>query len=192
MDEETVNRDRFNWRLPLYSAIGGLILFAPIMFFGSSFSDLLYILVAAPIIGFALFLVALIVAIRGKRRLGLAVLAMVIAYWAVSWGLSRNSSELRSTARWLLWSQYYKAEVLAQRGTADGDLRHIEWDGRGQAGTYTIAYLVFDPTESLSIATKSGSPRELNGVPCKVYRVRRMESHYYTVQTYASWDRCHY
>ena len=34
-------------------------------------------------------------------------------------------------ARWLVLSRYYKPVVLAERDPANGELKHIEWDGWG-------------------------------------------------------------
>src|SRR6202035_4018692 len=87
------------------------------------------------------------------------------------------------TARWLARSRYYKSEVLAQP-TAVGELKHIEWDGWGGAGQDTTVYLVYDPTDSLVAAARDQKPGKFNGVPCEVFRVRRLESKWYTVQFY--------
>jgi hypothetical protein len=52
-------------------------------------------------------------------------------------------------------------------------------------------YLVFDPGDSLSAAAASHQPGKFNGIPCEVYRVRRLESHWYTVLFYTDEDwRC--
>jgi hypothetical protein len=38
-----------------------------------------------------------------------------------------------------------KRKVLAQPASANGEFRHVEWDGWGWAGQDTTVYLVFDP-----------------------------------------------
>ena len=93
-------------------------------------------------------------------------------------------------AKWLAKSQNYKSEVLAQP-TAIGELKHIEWDGWGWAGQDTTVYLVFDPTDSLSVAAKRQLPGKFSGLPCEVFLVRRLENHWYTVQFYTNefWGR---
>ncbi len=188
MDEKTARRDRFDWRLSLYAAVGALILFVPIMIYGMDIVEMLYLIVAAPIISFIL----LVVAIRRKGLRGLAVLSMLVVYLAVSWTLFKNSRELRTTTRWLLWSKDYKAKVLAQPDSANGALRHIEWDSWGFPGAGdTVEYLVFDPTDSLSMAARSRSPGKFSGIPCEVSRVRRLESHYYSVLFYTDTDWAH-
>jgi len=99
---------------------------------------------------------------------------------------------IRSAARWMVWSHGYKKEVLAQPAAANGDLKHIDWDGWGFAGSDTSAFLVFDPTDSLSAAARSRQPGKFNGIPCEVFLVRRLESHWYTVQNYTNqgWGAC--
>ena len=75
----------------------------------------------------------------------------------------------------------------------NGHLRHVEWDSWGFAGTSdTVVYLVFDPTDSLIDASRSGQPIKHAGLPCKVARVRRLEKNWYTVRFYADsdWSRC--
>ena len=82
---------------------------------------------------------------------------------------------MRSEVRWLWSSKTYKAQVLAQPVPANGDLRHIEWDGWGFAGSDTVVYLVFDPTDSLATAASSHGPGNFKGIPCEVPEVRRLE-----------------
>jgi hypothetical protein len=91
-------------------------------------------------------------------------------------------------ARWLVWSRSYKAEVLAQPNSANEELKHIEWDGWGWAGMDTTVYLVFDPTESLSQAASNRRPGKYRGIPCEVFLVRRLESHWYTVWFYTNYE----
>ena len=56
----------------------------------------------------------------------------------------------------------------------------------------TTIYLVFDPTDALVDAASSGLAGKYTGIPCDVYRVRRLESHWYTVQFYtdSDWNNC--
>jgi hypothetical protein len=56
----------------------------------------------------------------------------------------------------------------------------------------TEVYLVFDPTDSLSRSASSRQPGKFDGIPCEVNLVRRLESHWYSVQFYTSedWDHC--
>src|SRR5271157_2347825 len=118
-------------------------------------------------------------AVHAKRWVVYAVLGVLISTLAI-W----NYPTAKTTARWLLWSRDYKSQVLSQPSSSSGDLKHIEWDGWGWAGMNTAVYLVFDPTDSLSPAAKNHQSGRLNGVPCEVFRVRRLESQWYTAQLY--------
>jgi hypothetical protein len=118
---------------------------------------------------------------------------MLVVFWASSWGLLKNALEVRSEVRWLFLSRHYKAKVLAEPVPANGELKHIEWDGWGFAGAGdTDVFLVYDPSDSLSAAAKNQAPGKFNGIPCEVYKIRRLESHYYTALFYTdtSWDQC--
>jgi hypothetical protein len=189
MDDKTGRQDQFNWRLPLYAAVGALILFVPIMIYGIDLVEIAYIFIAGPVISLVLIVVSIFK--KGRR---LAVLSMLAAYWIVSLGLFINSRELHWTVRWLVGSKQYKAELQKQPAAANGELRHIEWDGWGFGGNDTTAYLVFDPTNSLSAAADSrGSSGKFGGIPCdKVASIRRLESQYYTVLFFTDyeWSRC--
>ncbi len=117
----------------------------------------------------------------------------LIAVLAVAAAFVWNYSTIRTVARWALWSHDYKSRVLAQPVAVNGELRHIEWDAWGYPGAgNTTVYLVFDPTDSLLAAAVSHQPGKLGGIPCEVPSVRRMESHWYTVQFYTdeSWGKC--
>jgi hypothetical protein len=182
--------DRFNWWLPFFAAVGALILFVPIITtLGYDGGEFLYVLLVVPVVSISL----LTLAFFRRKRSRLAILSMLVVFWASSWGLSKNALGVRSDARWLLRSKDYRAKVLAQPAPTNGELRHIEWDGWGGFGAgNTDLYLVFDPNDSLSTAAKSHSPGRYSGIPCEVYRVRRLESHYYTVLFYTDtdWNSC--
>jgi hypothetical protein len=92
--------------------------------------------------------------------------------------------------RWSRGSRDYKSKVL-KAPTAVGELKHIEWDGWGWAGQDTTVYLVFDPTDSLSVVANKQNPGKLKGIPCEVFVVRPLESDWYTVQFYTNefWGR---
>jgi hypothetical protein len=93
--------------------------------------------------------------------------------------------------RWLVWSRSYKAAVFAQRNSANGELKHIEWDGWGWGGEDTTVYLVFDPTDSLSAASQEHRPGKFNGIPCEVPLIERVEKNWYVVRFYTDelWGR---
>ena len=108
----------------------------------------------------------------------------------MSWALLRNELGIRSEVRWLWRSKAYKAQVLAQPVPANGDLRHIEWDGWGFAGADTTVYLVFDPNDSFTAGSRTSG--KFNGIPCEVPEIHRLERDWYTVLffTNAGWGYC--
>jgi hypothetical protein len=87
-----------------------------------------------------------------------------------------------NSARWLIWSRSYQSAVLAQPDSPNGYLKHVEWDYWGWSGQETEVYVVFDPTNSLFQAASSHQPGKCTGIPCEVFRIRQLESHWYTVQ----------
>jgi len=189
MVERTAQENRFNWRLPFYAAAGALIIFLPLLISSADLGVILYLFVAAPIVS----LVLLFLAIRKRGRQRLSVLSMLVVYWAVSAALVGDYSAVRDAARWFLWSKSYKAEVLTQPGSRSGDLKHVEWDAWGFPGAGdTVVYLVFDPNDSLAAEVKSHRPGKFSGIPCEASRIRRLESHWYSVRFYtdSSWDHC--
>lgn len=194
--EKTTNAHRIDWLFPFYMAVAALILSLLILIYGGFDLDLLYLLVSVPIVSVLLLLFLIFAAVRKNWRRALAIFVVCVVYLALSWITLRNSFDLRTTARWLLGSPDFKAKVSAAPDSADGLLRHIEWDGWGWGGIDTVAYLVFDPKDSLSTAAGSHTPGKYAGLPCQVVRVRRMESHYYVVLFYtdqrwsSNWGPC--
>jgi len=180
MVEKTSNENRVTWRLPLFTVLIALIAFAV----GGRDLVFPYIFVGAVIS------ILLLNDMIRKKRSGL-VLTLVI-YWAVSAVLVANVTTFRNAVRWLVWSQHYKAAVLAQPEPAKEDFKHIEFDGWGMFAQNTVVYLVFDPTDSLLRAERIHQPGKFNGIPCEVPPVHRLESHWYIVQFYTGedWGEC--
>jgi hypothetical protein len=127
MVEKTAQDDRFDWRLPLYAVLGSFIIFIPVAIGEPDVSLILYIFAVTPLIS----VVLLNSAVRKERRQRLSVLSMLAIYGAISVGLVANYSAVRTAARWFVWSHDHKAQVLAQPASAQGDLKHIDWDGWG-------------------------------------------------------------
>lgn len=182
----------FSWHLPIYAAVGAssVLLF---LFIYSQQGDLLYLFLIAPIVFLVCVVLVTVAAIRKRPRRSLSMLLTLVSFLAVSAALLKNEGALRPWLRWLLWSQRFKAETLAQPTPANGEFKHIEWDGWGGApvGDWT-AYVVFDPTDSLSAVAKSRSHGKFMGIPCDVDQVRQLESGWYSVTLGMNewWDRC--
>lgn len=187
MSEKTV--DRFEWQLPFYGLLGAVIVLLPKMVFGNEIGTFLGTALIATIVG----VILLVIVILMIRRQSMATLLMVAIFGAFSWLLFRASDDIRTTGRWLIQSGRYKAEILAQPTSNNGELKHAEWDGWGFAGSAdTVVYLVFDPNDSLAAAAKSHFPGKYSGIPCEVSNIRRLEKGWYTVLFYTNtdWNHC--
>jgi hypothetical protein len=195
MAETITEKEQFDWRPASYAALIALIIDIPIqIWFPTDLSLILLfalcsflVLITAPLL--------IVAAFRRKRRQFLLILSMAMAYLVISAALGvydlKNPTAIRTAARWLASSRDYKEKVLSQ-SVPPGELKHIEWDGWGWAGMDTTMYLVFDPADTLSEAASSRQSGKINGIPCQVQRVRRLESSWYTVSLYTGefWDRC--
>jgi hypothetical protein len=103
------------------------------------------------------------------------------------------SPSARTTLRWSIYSGHYKRQVAELPPPADGYLRHIEWDGWGFPGAgNTVVYLVLDPSNRLAAAAAAGKPGALPGLPCEVYKIRELDSSWYTASFYTDtdWEHC--
>jgi hypothetical protein len=187
---------RSSWRVRLYTALAGLVLFVGIEICPADMALLLYIFVIAILLLSSIVLLVCAAIGRNRRRylqqLSTLTILLVIAVgvFIFSW---MYPFAIRSEARWLISSQNYKALVLAQPSPPNNELKHIEWDGSGFAGVASMTiYLAFDPADALSTAAKSHRPGKFDGIPCEVFMVRRLESHWYTVLFYTdqTWDLC--
>jgi hypothetical protein len=191
-EDNNAANDRFHWPLPIYAAIGAVVIFLPIATFAYNFGELVYILIGAPIICLILLVVAIVIAFYRNWLRSLAILSMLFVYGTVTWGLFRNSLELHTTTQWLLHSKNYKSQVLAQPAPADGDFRHVEWDWWGWGSNDTSVYLVFDPNDSLSSLLKNHPTGRLSSELCGVSWTRRLQEHWYAVEFYTNtaWGSC--
>jgi hypothetical protein len=182
--EEEWKGDQFNWLLPLFAVLGTLLIFTSLILWSFDFGGILYLFVVIPLT--SLVLIGLAIARRGRRRL--SVLSMLIVFGTLSWLLWHHDFQVRSIGRWILLSKSYKAEVLAQPNSANGELKHVEWDGYGFAGMDTVVYLVFDPNDSLTKKSRS----KTSSLPCEVPQIIRLQRNWYSVMFYteSSWGDC--
>jgi hypothetical protein len=188
MAEKTAPRKWLRRRFPLYLAATALTIFLLVTINSSDIAYILYFLVVTPVVS-----LCLLISMTDQKGAGiLGNLAILVAYGSLSYGLFHYHNDVRDEARWCFHSKDYKAEVLSSPLPEKGELRHLEWDGWGWAGGETVEYLVFDPTGSISTAVKSNSSKEAGGIPCDVFRVRRLEHQWYSVTFYTdtSWDHC--
>lgn len=118
---------------------------------------------------------------------GLLIVLLISALLVVSRPVFGIPTAFNSV-RWLIWSRSYQSAVLSQPDSTNGYLKHVEWDYWGWSGQETVVYVVYDPTDSLFQAASGRQPGKYSGLPCEVFRVRRLESHWYTVQFYTDED----
>src|ERR1700730_5043287 len=141
MIEKTADAKRINWRRPLYAALVALIVFVAIHMCGSDISFFLHLFVVAPILVVSSICVLLYVVVSKNRSRCLPLLQTLVIFWGIGTSLFiyeiGDPVAIRTAARWLVRSHHYKEEVLAQPTAANGDLKHIEWDGWGFAGMDT-------------------------------------------------------
>jgi hypothetical protein len=182
---------RLSWWVLLSPASVALLLFVPIMAFGDDYEELLYVFLAAPLLTVIWASVVLVRALARRRMPGLSILVTFPLFWVVTLALSVNSAQIHSLVRWTFHSREFKARVLSREPEPNA-LRHTIWTVGGFAGENTVIYLVFDPNNSLESAALSKKPGKFAGLPCEVFRVRRLESQWYTTQFYtdSEWDRC--
>ena len=186
---------RFDLRKPLIAAAVALLMALLITIYGNDIGWLLYSAAVAVVGSFVLLGWIALRAVFRKRQHALMALAIFGAYVAVTTVFFIGNGYLRPNLRWTLWSHRYKSEVLAT-AASNGEFRHLEWDGDGWGSGPTgdwMGYLVYDPSDSLSGATKNNVPTEYRGIPCKVVLVRRLEKQWYSVVLDMNefWDKMH-
>lgn len=195
MIETTPDLSRFNWTVPSYAALAVIaVCLAMVLWSLDAEVFLLFLVVPVLIlVTIALIIYAIICKVRRTRVTTLSTMAV---FWLASAAMflliAKHGLDIRTTSRWLIWSRDYKAEVLAQPTPANGDFKHIEWDGWGFVPAETTVYLVFDPSDSLSRAARSRRSGKFVGIPCTVPEVKRLEKHWYTVLFYTDedWSYC--
>ncbi len=188
MAEKMTEASPFNWRLPSCAA---LVAFAVSISIAVCPADIALFLYFFLLIVFTFELLVYTIFGEGRRN-RLTLLSTLATLWIVSAVFVANHVQIRTTARWLWRSRAYKDKVLAQQAPANGEFRHVEWDGWGWAGQDTTVFLVFDPRDSLSSAASIHQPGKFDGIPCAVPEVSRLESQWYAVRFYTNqdWDQC--
>jgi hypothetical protein len=176
--------------MPLVGALAGFVALLPSMIFGNDLGAFLSTIGLLICIGFIL----LVAAGLTVRRQAISALDMLAVFCVVAWLLFKVSYNIYEAGRWFVHRGEYKAEVLKAPNPVADELRHMDWDGWGFAGAGdTTVYLVFDPTNRLA-KKYEGDAGPPPGVPCKVWRIHRLEQDWYTVTFFTDthWDQCEY
>lgn len=160
----------------------------PLTSASSDDAALFYTLATAPTV--CILLSILSFTSQGKQRI--AVVSTFAAFLIFTAMLITHFLAIRDAVRWFAYGRILKAEVLREPNPSDASLRHVEWDGWGFAGSDTTVYLVFDPKDTMATAANERESGKFGELPCKVYRIRKRESQWYTVQFYTQtdWDNC--
>jgi hypothetical protein len=161
-----------------------------------STSDIGTLLYLVGIVILSTLLLGISIALRRGRQQRLTPVAAFGAFLIVTVCVLISQRQIRPHLLWLVWSNRYKGEVLANSAAANGEFKHVEWDGDGWGSGATgdwMGYVVFDPTDSLSAARKKDVPTEYAGIPCKVILVRRLEKRWFSVVLDMNqfWDKMH-
>ncbi len=179
-------RQRFDWRPPLYTAVLATIVFVPITFVSRfDFAEVGYLLFIAPV-------VAVVLLIRALLRNRLTRFGTLLSYCVVTLIMVKSTIFWRAHGRWLLFGGEYKRAVLAQPQPLAGDLRHLEWDDWGLAGSGTSAYLVFDPEDTLISRLRESKDGRINQYLCGASAINRLQAKWYSVVFYTNqfWEAC--
>lgn len=171
-----------NWGVSLCGVMAVIVVDLSLMLY-SAYAEFLFMFLVLPAICIFCVLWLLVAFLRKRRSHSLQLFGTAFASVALSFVLFLflGQSVIRPALRWLIWSQQFKAELLAQSAPSNSELRHMEWEATGFAGVANVTiYLVFDPNDSLS-AAKQGKAA---GLPCEVAAVLRLEKHWYSVRFY--------
>jgi hypothetical protein len=181
-----------SWRFPIIGTVAATVLLLLLFLFAGD-PDLSFLFLVIPCV--ALLILALLALLifghRRRRSLELLLATLVFGLTLVMGLHFRNM--LRPKVRWAFFSQKFKRQVLGEPGYPSGDFKHVEWDGFGGApvGDWT-SYVVFDPVDSLNAETNHENPGKIQGIPCDVLRIQKLEPHWYsvTLQVNEWWERC--
>jgi hypothetical protein len=115
-----------------------------------------------------------------KPRIWLAL----AVFLGITFAMSCSETRLRPWARWLIFSNTYKSQVLAQTVASQNDLRFIQWDGWGWAGMETNVYLIYDPSDKLKVRTNGVLRKKSVEITEKSQFIQRLEHNWYSATLY--------
>jgi hypothetical protein len=152
MIENPGNASRFSWRLPSIAALLAFVVFISLALCQADTALFIYLFLVGPILVLVSISLTAYVAMRKSRPKRLTVLSGLAIVWVLMPILFfvqlRYQFAIRTTVRWLAWSRDYKEKLLAEPPSANGDLRHLEWDRWGLFGSNTVVFRVFVTTHT--------------------------------------------
>ena len=179
-----MRREALCWRLSLTVAALALAALVYEMWWDKSLLGVLLMAPGALLAGATLLVLALVAGKRTARRSA----ALFLAVCALGYGVFRcreAGNYVRFETRWVMHRARLQHEVLTNPGPEPG-LKHVMWDDWGMAGQATLSYLVYDPTDQLKNAGKTGKGRSSAELPHEVWEVWRLEPHWYSVVFYTN------
>lgn len=192
MADGTPRAERFSIWPATYAAAITLLVFPGILTYSFDLGEIIYVVAVLPAVTIALLIFAIALAILKRWLKCLSILLIIPVCLAASWIVFRCGIAIHLEGVWLLHSTTYKAKLMKEPAPANGELRHVDWDGWGMFAQDTNVYLVFDPSDSLAIAARKGRSGKFPGIPCEVPRVQRLESHWYAAVMFtgSGWGDC--
>jgi hypothetical protein len=182
--DRTKGIGRINWALSVGIAAGFSVLSLALIVY-TPYAEFPLTLVVIPLVGITLLVLLSVACVRKMKRLQASMALALFAVIATSFAVLKLQEPIRESLRWLLWSKHFKAELQRAPSGRPGEFRHIEWQATGFAGVANDSiYLVFDPSDALASAARTGSAGKYTGVPCEVLKVRRLENEWYSVEFY--------
>ena len=182
--DRTKGTGRIFWALPMGVATGLLILSLALIVY-TPYAEFPLTLAVLPLFCITLFVLLIVATVRKRKRLQASAALALVAVFATSFAVLKLQEPIRESLRWFFWSNQFKAELQQAPSPRPGELRHMVWEATGFGGVANnTIYLVFDPSDALTSAARSGSAGKYVGVPCEVLKVRRLEKQWYSVRFY--------
>ena len=130
MADKMIDAGSFNWWLPL--CVGFIALFISILIAvcQADTALLLSLIFGVILIVFSIALLVYTAFAEGRQK-WLTLLAALSTVWGVSALVFVNQGQIRTKARWLVWSRNYKDRVLVQKAPTNGEFQHLQWDSWG-------------------------------------------------------------
>ena len=182
--------NRHLWSFLSVGALAGFVLYLPFLYLKSfdleSIGHILVLILPAIVLSIGIVLRRFFV----KRWMSSRPVLAALGFLGVSVLMFLSTEHLRPWARWLVGSGHYKQEVQLLPANPRTGIRYMEWDGWGFAGTDTIVFLVYDPTDTLGEALRKHSPGRFAAFAQHVWFYERLEKCWYSVAFYTNepWD----
>jgi hypothetical protein len=172
------------WLSLIGSAVAAISCYTPFLYLKSfDIKSLLYLAVLL-LITLAFGFYVILRGIISKKWVKPGTWIALVVVLGVTFAMSCSATRLRPWARWLIFSNTYKSQVLAQTITSQNDLRFVQWDGWGWAGMETNVYLIYDPSDKLKVRTNRVPGKKSVEITEKSQFIQRLEHNWYSATLY--------